>query len=65
VFQRLRFQNLVERMFDRKIVAVQTDWGGEYKKLKAYLVGGHSLPRHSMACHRLAAAVLPTQYTAA
>jgi hypothetical protein len=52
-------------MFDRKIVAVQTDWGGEYKKLKAYLVGGHSLPRHSMACHRLAAAVLPTQYTAA
>jgi histone deacetylase 1/2 len=32
VFQHFNdFQNLVERMFNRKIVAVQTDWGGEYQ----------------------------------
>jgi len=31
-FQRFHdFQNIVERMFDRKIVAMQTDWGGEYQ----------------------------------
>lgn len=30
------FQNLVERLFDRKIIAVQTDWGGEYKKLNSF-----------------------------
>jgi IS30 family transposase len=34
VFQKFReIQNLVERLFDRKILAVQTDWGGEYQKL--------------------------------
>ena len=27
------FQNLVERYFYRKIIAMQTDWGGEYEKL--------------------------------
>jgi hypothetical protein len=28
VFEKFRdFQNLVERFFDQKIVAVQTDWG--------------------------------------
>ena len=27
---------LVERMFDRKIIAMQTDWGGEYKKLNSF-----------------------------
>lgn len=26
------FQKLVERQFDKKILAVQTDWGGEYEK---------------------------------
>jgi len=36
-FQRfLDFQNIVERMFDRKIVAMQTDWGGEYQKLNSF-----------------------------
>jgi histone deacetylase 1/2 len=37
VFQRFQdFQNLVERMFNRKIVAMQTDWGGEYQKLNTF-----------------------------
>jgi len=27
------FQSLVERIFDRKIIAMQTDWGGEYQTL--------------------------------
>jgi histone deacetylase 1/2 len=30
------FQNLVERLFNRKIVAVQTDWGGEYQRLNSF-----------------------------
>jgi hypothetical protein len=31
VFERfLEFQNLVERLFDRKIITMQTDRGGEY-----------------------------------
>jgi histone deacetylase 1/2 len=30
------FQALVERLFDRKIVAMQTDWGGEYQKLNSF-----------------------------
>jgi len=30
------FQKLVERQFDRKILAVQTDWGGEYEKLNPF-----------------------------
>jgi hypothetical protein len=29
------FQNLVERQFNRKIRAVQTDWGGEYQSLNS------------------------------
>jgi histone deacetylase 1/2 len=37
VFQRFTdFQNLVERLFNRKIVAVQTDWGGEYQRLNSF-----------------------------
>jgi hypothetical protein len=37
VFQKFQdFQNLVERLFDRKIIAVQTDWGGEYEKLNPF-----------------------------
>jgi hypothetical protein len=36
VFQKFHeFQNLVERQFDRKILAMQTDWGGEYQKLNS------------------------------
>jgi hypothetical protein len=30
------FQTLVERMFNRKIIVVQSDWGGEYKKLNFF-----------------------------
>jgi hypothetical protein len=30
------FQVLVERMFDRKILIMQTDWGGEYQKLNSF-----------------------------
>jgi histone deacetylase 1/2 len=26
------FQTLVERLFNRKILAMQSDWGGEYEK---------------------------------
>jgi histone deacetylase 1/2 len=33
----LDFQNLVERMFDRKILAMQIDWGGEYQKLNSFV----------------------------
>jgi hypothetical protein len=31
------FQALVERLFDRKIIAMQTDCGGEYEKLNSFL----------------------------
>ena len=30
------FQKLVERQFSRKILAVQTDWGGEYRSLNSF-----------------------------
>jgi histone deacetylase 1/2 len=30
------FQTLVERQFDRKIRAIQTDWGGEYQALSSF-----------------------------
>jgi histone deacetylase 1/2 len=30
------FQQLVERRFNRKIVSVQTDWGGEYERLNSF-----------------------------
>jgi hypothetical protein len=30
------FQSLVERTFNRKILAMQTDWGSEYKKLNTF-----------------------------
>jgi histone deacetylase 1/2 len=32
----LNFQQYVERKFDRKIVTMQTDWGGEYEKLNCF-----------------------------
>jgi hypothetical protein len=36
VFQYIKeFQNLVERMFNWKILMVQSDWGGEYEKLNS------------------------------
>lgn len=30
------FQAMVERTFDRKILAMQTDWGGEYQSLNSF-----------------------------
>jgi hypothetical protein len=37
VFQKFHdFQSLVEHLFDRKIISVQSDWGGEYEKLNAF-----------------------------
>jgi hypothetical protein len=37
VFQCFRdFQQLVERQFNRKILAIQTNWGGEYQGLTSF-----------------------------
>ncbi len=37
VFEKFHdFQQLVEWLFDRKIIAMQTDWGGEYQKLNSF-----------------------------
>jgi hypothetical protein len=37
VFERFHeFQSIVERLFDRKILAMQTDWGGEYQRLNSF-----------------------------
>ena len=30
------FQNLVERKFSRKIISIQSDWGGEYERLNSF-----------------------------
>jgi hypothetical protein len=30
------FQSLIERMLNRKILVVQSDWGGEYEKLNSF-----------------------------
>jgi histone deacetylase 1/2 len=30
------FQKLAERKFNRKIISVQSDWGGEYEKLNSF-----------------------------
>ncbi|XP_071678436.1 uncharacterized protein [Lolium perenne] len=41
-------QHLVERLFDKKIIAMQTDWGGEYQKLNSFFQkesGQNSAPR--------------------
>jgi hypothetical protein len=37
VFQKFRdFQHHVERLFDKKIIDMQSDWGGEYQKLNSF-----------------------------
>lgn len=37
VFQKLHeFQKMVERQFHKKILTMQTDWGGEYQKLNSF-----------------------------
>jgi hypothetical protein len=32
----LEFQRLVERRLDRKIITIQSDWGGEYERLNSF-----------------------------
>jgi histone deacetylase 1/2 len=32
----LHFQQYVEQKFDKKIITMQTDWGGEYEKLNSF-----------------------------
>jgi len=46
IFQ--RFQLLVERQFSHKIKSVQTNWGGEYRKLNSFFqtIGIH----HRLNC---------------
>jgi len=43
-----QFQTLVERQFSLKIKSVQTDWGGDYRKLSTFIqtVGIH----HRLIC---------------
>jgi hypothetical protein len=37
VFRRFHdFQSLVERQFNKKILALQSDWAGEYEKLNSF-----------------------------
>jgi hypothetical protein len=52
VFQKFNeFQTLVERLFNRKIITVQTDWGGEYEKLNSFFrktgISHHVSCRHA------------------
>jgi histone deacetylase 1/2 len=49
VFQRFHdFQNHVERLFDKKIITMQTDWGGEYQKLNSFFQ--HVGITHHVSC---------------
>jgi hypothetical protein len=49
VFQKFRdFQNLVERLFDKRIFAVQTNWGGEYQRLNTFFQ--HIDISHHVSC---------------
>jgi hypothetical protein len=46
IFQKFQeFQKLVERQFNRKILTVQSDWGGEYERLNSffYLYGEENM----------------------
>jgi hypothetical protein len=45
VFQKFHdVQNHVGRLFDKKILAMQTDWGGEYQKLTSFSASGYFPP---------------------
>jgi hypothetical protein len=44
------FQCLVERMFNRKIIAMQTDWGGEYEWLNSFF-GSIDISHHVSCPH--------------
>jgi hypothetical protein len=49
VFQKfVGFQNLVECLFDQKIITVQTDLGGEYQKLHGFF--SKVSIRHHVSC---------------
>jgi hypothetical protein len=38
VFQKFtEFQTMVERHFDTKTIAMQTDWGGEYQRMNSFV----------------------------
>jgi hypothetical protein len=43
------FQSLVEHTFNRKILSIQTDWGGEYQNLNTFFtrIG----IKHQVSCH--------------
>jgi hypothetical protein len=43
-----KFQALVERQFNRKIKAIQSDWGGEFRRLNVYFKN-HGII-HRLAC---------------
>ena len=42
------FQSLVESKFGRKIISVQSDWGGEYEKLNSFFQ--HIGISHHVSC---------------
>jgi histone deacetylase 1/2 len=44
----LNFQTYVEKQFDRKIKAIQSDWGGEYRRLNTYF--HQNGINHRLAC---------------
>jgi hypothetical protein len=49
LFQKFKeFQKLVEKLFNKKILAVQTDWGGEYQKLTPFFQ--HMGISHHVSC---------------
>jgi histone deacetylase 1/2 len=44
----LNFQALVERKFNKKIITMQTDWGGEYEKLHGFFQ--KAVITHHLSC---------------
>jgi histone deacetylase 1/2 len=49
VFQKFHdFQSMVECQFNKKIPAIQTDWGGEYQKLNTFFQ--HIGISHHVSC---------------
>jgi hypothetical protein len=50
VFEKFKeFQSLVERLFNKKILTIQTDWGGEYQKLHSFFKEIDI--SHHISCH--------------
>jgi hypothetical protein len=47
-----KFQDLVERLFDRKFFSVQSDWGGEYERLNSFTKIGISHQVSSPHAHQ-------------